>query len=213
VRFGLALIALLCLGSGQLAAQREGPRLDVSVNAVAALQEGPLVTSANLLADANTLDLLKNGLFPARIHYRIELWKKGGWLGDDPAGRSEWDVIVRYDPSTRLYAAVRRFSDNSCENFGGYPTVVAAEEQFGKPYRPPLHPSRAGRYYYNLVVDVQTLTESDLDALNHFLRGPEAPVKKNPVTALRRGIGQLLSRVLGGDKREFEAQSGVFSVP
>lgn len=212
MRFGLALIAFLWLGSGRLAAQRESPRLDVSVNAAAALQEGPLVTSANLLADPNTLDLLKNGLFPARIHYRIELWKKGGWF-DDPAGRSDWDVIVRYDPTTQRYAAVRRFSDNSFENFGGYPTVVAVEEQFGKPFRPPVHPTRSGRYYYNLVVDVQILTESDLDALNHFLRGSEAPVKKNPVTALRRGIGQLLSRVLGGDKREFEAQSGVFTVP
>ena len=212
MRFGLALIALLWLGAAPLAAQRESVRLDVSVSTASAIQEGPLVTSANLLADPNTLDLLKNGLFPARIHYRIELWKKGGWF-DDPAGRAEWDVIVRYDPSTQLYAAVRRFSDNSFENFGGYPTVLAAEEQFGKPYRPPLHPAKAGRYYYNLVVDVQTLTESDLDALNHFLRGPEAPVKKNPVTALRRGIGQLLSRVLGGDKREFQAQSGVFTVP
>ena len=42
-----------------------------------------------------------------------------------------------------------------------------AEAQFDGPFRARLHPNRSGRYYYNLTVEVQTLTETDLDALQH----------------------------------------------
>ena len=60
---------------------------------------------------------------------------------------------------------------------------------------------------------MQTLTESDLDALQQWLRGPTAPGRGNPITALRSGIGTLFSRILGGDKRHYESRSELFTVP
>ena len=121
--------------------------------------------------------------------------------------------MVRYDPSTQLYNVVRQQDNNVMENFGGFTTLASAEDQIDKPFRTMLHPSRSGKYYYNLFVDVQTLTESDLDALQQWMRGPSAPGKGNPITSLKSGLGTLVSRLLGGDKRHYEERSEQFSVP
>jgi len=173
---------------------------------------GASVATENLLGDAKTQELLRNG-FPARVHYRLELWRKGGWF-DDRTGTAEWDVLVAYDPTTTLYNVVRRTADNRLhENFGGFGSLATAESQIGRPFRVGLAPERAGKYYYNLVIDIQTLTVSDLDALEQWLRGPSAPTHSNPLKAIRGGVGTLLSRLLGGDKRHYEQRSGVFAVP
>jgi hypothetical protein len=69
------------------------------------------------------------------------------------------------------------------------------------------------RYYYNVVLDVETLSVSDLDELQRWLSGELQPAvrgKRAPLSALRRGFGTLLSRVLGGEKRHYEARSGTF---
>ena len=195
-----------------LAAQRDRVRLDVEVVAGSSAGAGASVSTENLLGDAKTRELLHNG-FPARIHYRLELWSKSGWFSDR-RGTVEWDVLVAYDPTAQRYNVVRRTTDNRLyENFGGFPSLDAAERQIGRAFRVGLAPERSGKYYYNLVVDIQTLTVSDLDALEQWLRGPSAPTRSNPLKAIRGGVGTLLSRLLGGDKRHYEQRSGVFSVP
>jgi len=193
-----------------LVAQRERVVLDVAVNPAVALQEGPTITTANLLADPNTRELLRNG-FATRLHFRLELWRQGGWFGDR-SGFAEWDILVQEDPTTHLYSAVRRQGNEVTESFGESATVTSAEAQFDRPFRTSLHPTRPGRYYYNLIVEVQTLTETDLDALQQWLRGPTAPQKSNPFTAIRSGIGRLFSRMLGGGKQLYQGRSGVFEV-
>jgi hypothetical protein len=194
-----------------LAAQRPRVQLDVAFAAASAPTVGATVSTESLLADSKTRELLHNG-FPARIHYRLELWREGGWF-DERKGITEWDVLVAFDPAAEMFNAVRRGDEGRLlENYGGFPTVAAAEAQIGRPLRVDLHPDGAGRFYYNLVLDVQTLTVSDLDALQQWLRGPEAP-SRNPLKAIRNGIGTLVSRLLGGDKRHYERRSDVFSVP
>ncbi len=209
----LVAATVLCVAplGATLGAQRDQPQLQITLPAVPG-EEGPAVVTANLLADPNTRELLRNG-FPARVHFRLELWRKGGWIFDDLAGRAQWDVVVHYDPTTQLFYVIRQQDNNVLENFGGFSTVTTAEAEFDKPFRSALHPSRSGHYYYYLFVDVQTLTESDLDALQQWWHGPSAPGHANPVTSLRNGIGTLLSRMLGGDKRHYEAKSDGFAVP
>jgi hypothetical protein len=211
VRFALAVAALLW--TAPLFAQRGRAHVDVAVTPAQALSEGPAITSVNLLSDDQTRRLLRQG-FPARIHYRLELWRKGQWF-DDLNGRVAWEVLVAYDPTTQLYTVLRRSGDDAVyENFGGFASVTSAELQISRPFRATLHPSRSGRYYYNLIVDVETLTVSDLDALQQWLRGTTAPGSDgNPLTVIRSGIGTLLSRVLGGSKVQFQNTSGVFTVP
>ena len=192
-------------------AQRPRVQLDVAFAAASAPTIGATVSTDALLGDSKTRELLHNG-FPARIHYRLELWRIGGW-SNERRGIMEWDVLVAFDPAGEVFNAVRRGDEGRLlENYGGFPTVAAAEAQIGRPLRVDLHPDGSGRFYYNLVLDVQTLTVSDLDALQQWLRGPEAP-SKNPLKAIRNGIGTLVSRLLGGDKRHYERRSDVFTVP
>jgi hypothetical protein len=201
----------LGVSGASAAAQRPRVQLDVTVVPAPAPTVSATVSTERLLDDPKTRELLHNG-FPARIHYRLELWQKGG-LFSDRRDLTEWDVLVAFDPAAQLFNVVRRGSDGKMlENYGGFPTLAAAEAQFGRALRVDLRPQRSGSFYYNLVVDVQTLTVSDLDALQQWLRGPEAP-SKNPLKAIRSGIGTLVSRLLGGDKRHYERRSDVFSVP
>jgi hypothetical protein len=209
-----AVLAILASGSvAPVAAQENGVRLGVLVTPATATKEGPTITSANLLADSKTLELLHNG-FPARIHYRLELWEQGGFGGDDRNGFTEWDVLVAFDPTSQLFNVYRRYLQNAVvvnENFGGFSTLGLAEAQFGRPYRAGLHPERSGHFYYNLTVDVQTLTVSDLDALEQWLRGSSAP-QHSVLRGIWSGLGTLVSRILGGDKRKYEQKSEVFEV-
>jgi hypothetical protein len=213
----MRVVASVALILGALAstllAQEGGVRLGVGVTPATATKEGPSITSANLLGDSKTRELLRNG-FPARIHYRLELWSKGGFGGDDRSGLTEWDVLVAYDPTSQLFNVQRHTMANGVnENFGGFSSLSAAEAQFGRPYRAAIHPDRAGSFYYNLSVDVQTLTVSDLDALEQWLRGSSAPRRSNVFRGIWSGIGTLVSRILGGDKRKYEQRSEVFEAP
>ena len=189
----------------------ESPHIEVSVAQASSVVTGVTVRAAQLLNDAKTRELLVNG-FPAALRFRLELWRVGG-LFDDLESTTTWQVLVRYDPYAHRYSAVR-LQARSTENLGGFATVDAVEAEIASPFPVSLPPKRAGaQYYYNVVVDEQTLSVSDLDELQRWLRGDVQPVvhgHSDPFTALWRGMGTLLSRVLGGTKRHFEARSGTF---
>jgi hypothetical protein len=61
-----------------------------------------------------------------------------------------------------------------------------------------------------VLAELQTLEVSDLDELERWLRGESSPAvrgKKNPNTALTRGVRLLASRSLDGEVRRLEAKS------
>lgn len=215
MRRGLLLaFALTAVVPVAAAGQDDGattPRLEVAVSQDAVVVTGATVRASRLLTDAKTRELLLNG-FPTALRFRLELWRVGG-LFDDLEGSASWQMLVRYDPYTRRYSAVR-LQARATENLGGFSTLDAVDAELAQPFPVALHPKRAGaRYYYNLVLDEQTLSVSDLDELQRWLRGDVQPVVRghsDPFTALWRGMGTLLSRVLGGTKRHYEARSGTF---
>ncbi|MGH7651428.1 MAG: hypothetical protein ACREMS_06250 [Gemmatimonadaceae bacterium] len=171
----------------------------------------PSISSSGLLADASMRDLLSNG-FPARLHYRLERWVSGRWF-DDLKAASEWDVVLRYDVLGKKYQLVRVVG-NKVELLGEFATVDDAESAAESPYRPAISlPKKGQRGYYNLLLDVETLSLSDLDEVERWLRGELKPVvsgKKNPGTAIGRGVRTLVVRLLGGEKRHYEAKTGTF---
>jgi hypothetical protein len=62
--------------------------------------------------------------------------------------------------------------------------------------------------------ELQTLDVSDLDELERWLRGEASPAvrgKRNPGTAITRGVRSLASRLLGGEVRRLEARSPAVS--
>jgi hypothetical protein len=211
----LLLVAALTVGGpfdGQLFAQTQ-VQLDVIVPAgTLAAAQAPSVVGKNLLADPTTRELLRNG-FPTKLHYKLELWREGG-LFNDVESSTEWDVLVQYDPAAQVYRAVRR-NGKQLEDFGGFATLTSAEEPLTRPYRVPLRPrAQGGRYYYSVFLDITTLDVSDLDELQRWLRGELQPAvhgKTNPASALKNGIGTLLSRLLGGERRHYEQRSESFT--
>lgn len=173
--------------------------------------EPPSVSSAGLLADASMRDLLANG-FPARLHYRLERWTSGRWF-DDLKAAFEWDVILSYDVLGKKYQVVR-VVNNKAESLGEYVAVDEAENVAEAPYRVGVQlPKKGQRGYYNLLLDVETLSLTDLDEVQRWLKGELKPAvsgKKNPGTALGRGVRTLVVRLLGGEKRHYEARTGTF---
>lgn len=165
-----------------------------------------------MLADGKMRELLRNG-FPAALHFRLELWRAGG-VFDEIENTTQWDVLVNYNAYNQQYNVVRRQGTGSIEDFGGFPTLEGAEAVIEQFHQVPLRPTRSGtRYYYLVVLDVESLRVSDLDELQRWLKGELQPAvrgKRAPLSALRRGFGTLLSRVLGGETRHFEARSGTF---
>ena len=171
----------------------------------------PSVSSGGLLSDGSMRDLLANG-FPARLHYRLERWQSGRWF-DDLKAASEWDVVMKYDVLGKKYEVVR-LVNNKPQSLGEYVAVADAELAVEEPYKVAISlPKKGQRGYYNLLLDVEMLSLSDLDEVNRWLRGELKPAvsgRKNPGTAIGRGVRTLIVRLLGGEKRHYEARTGTF---
>jgi hypothetical protein len=210
--FMLSAMVAATLALAPAASAQRGPRLDLALPAQAALlREGPTLRGTELLGDAQLRDLVRNG-FPARFSFRIELWSTGGFFNNLEASTA-WDVIVRYDPLERVYEVVRIAGDRAVA-LGKFTDVAGASDAVGRAVRVPLNaPSSRSRYYYAATLDVEVLSLSDLDELERWLRGELRPAvsgRRNPGTALTRGVRTLVVRLLGGTKRHFEARTGTF---
>lgn len=209
----LALISVLLSAAipATASAQRAGGRLEVVPLPANSPPAGATVIADRLLGGAKLRELIRSG-FPAAMSFRLELWRVGG-LFDELEDSRQWNVLVRYDPYSQEYLAVRR-QGAFLEDFGGYATLEEAESALAKPFEVILRPRESdSRYYYNVVVEIEALSVSDLDELERWLRGELRPAvrgKRAPLPAIQRGLGTLLSRVLGGERRKFEAKSATF---
>ena len=89
-----------------------------------------------------------------------------------------------------------------------------ADATVARPVRAPIQPGRDGRRRYYLArVDVAALSVTDLDEVNRWLRGELQPAvrgERNPGTALTRGIRTVATRLLGGERRSYEARNAGF---
>jgi len=218
MRRALPTLLLLLAGTAWPAAAQSRAPLEVQLVApggtVSVGWDGPRVLLAGVLDDPQTRELLRSG-FPAQLRFRLELWRKGGWF-DDLERAASWEVIVAYDPGAQSYRVRRRYG-SQVEDVGSFGSVAAAQATLERPYRVPVMPARGGRrYYYNAVLDLETLSVSDLDQLERWLRGELRPAvrgKSNPATAVGNGVRTLVTRVLGGEKQHYETRSPTFRAP
>ena len=176
--------------------------------------DGPSVRAVRMLSDSRLRDLLRNG-FPARLHWRLEIWSTRGWF-DDLKGAVEWDVIVRYEPLERRYEIVHIDAEGNPTPLGRTEHFAEVEAIIERPHRPPIAPAkRRDRVYYNLSLDVEMLSVNDLDEVERWLRGELRPAvrgQRNPGTAVTRGVRTVVARLLGAEKRHYEQRSGAFDV-
>jgi hypothetical protein len=187
-------------------------RVEVSLtNTLSGLRGAPLVRSVHIFADRDIREMMHSG-FPARLHYRLELWGAEGFF-DNLKRQVEWDVIVRYNPLKRRYTATRIEGDRITA-LGSFDSLDPIEEVLSHAIQPALAvPDGHDRYYYNLVLDVQMLSVTDLDEVERWLKGdlgPAAHGNKNPATAIGQGAKTLITKLLGGQEKHYEARSKVF---
>jgi hypothetical protein len=210
VRRILLLLRLIALGE-PLRAQADARFEIVLPPAGARSVEGPALQSDGLLAERQLRELLLSG-FPARLHYRLELWSTGAWF-DHLRAQEEWDVIVRYNALQHRYTVARVEGDHA-SSLGTFADIAEVEAAIGQPYQPALHaPRRRDRYYYTAALDVEVLSLSDLDEVERWLRGELRPAvrgEKSPGTAITRGARTLVTRLLGGEERHHEARTRAF---
>jgi hypothetical protein len=72
------------------------------------------------------------------------------------------------------------------------------------------------RQYFICVLDIESMSLTDLDEVERWLRGELQPAVRgdgNPGTALGRGIRRMFVRLLGAERRNLQARSRTFVVP
>jgi hypothetical protein len=163
------------------------------------------------LDDADLRERLKNG-FPARLHFKAEMWGIGRWFNELEA-TFEWDIRVRYDPLDKVYGVVRATPERVTV-LGRFDRFIDAQATVEQAFRIPLVPRKQDRYYYIVKLEIETLSVSDLYEVESWLKGDFDPAvrgDKGAGTAIGRGVRSLMLRMLGGDKKQVETRSVTFS--
>jgi Domain of unknown function (DUF4390) len=200
------VLALASASTAPVRAQDDAAPMYLSVSP----DDGVLrIRIGNLFDDPGLTDALQSGL-PLRIRIVAELWKDG--LFDSQRGRGEWRASVIYDPLERRYRVATGSggaADLPVDSIEGL--AEALQSRFSLP----LKPAQSGRYYYLGQVEVETLSLTDLEELQRWLRGDLASAvagDEKVETAVGRGMRRVLVRMLGLPAKRFRVRSPTFEV-
>lgn len=170
----------------------------------------PAIHVGPVLEDAALEHAVRSGL-PLRLHFRVELWKDR-WI-DALQGSESWIAILAYDPLAREYLLRAQTDSGPARRFKTYAGAAEAAE---RAYVPAIGPHSPGRYYYRATLRIETLSLSDLDELEHWLKGELGPAVSGNTSlphALTDGLKRALIRVLGLPARAYNARTGTFRFP
>ncbi|HVT38066.1 MAG TPA: hypothetical protein VHE78_03415 [Gemmatimonadaceae bacterium] len=175
------------------------------------------MTAHDMLTASRTRANLAAG-FPARFHFRVELWSIGGLFGFSHLERSiEYDVLVHFIALERVYQVVLAEKERPPFSLGKFARVEDAERAVARPTRVPITAPAGKRFmYYQVTLEASNIQISDLDDLNRWLNGELRPAmsgNRNPGTALTRGLKSIIARLLGGSSIEYKTTSPTFRVP
>lgn len=152
-------------------------------------------------------DAVRSGI-PLRLRVRVELWRDRRFF-DELAGSQSWSAVLFFEPLEETFAL--REPGSGLRRF---PSFETAATYLQRSYALALHPGSGGSYYYTARVDIETLSLSDLQELEHWLRGELRPAvggESSVSSALADGVRRLFVRVLGMPSRRFEARSPRFN--
>jgi hypothetical protein len=183
-----------------------------SPDSTAAGGRAPIVRMEHMLEDERWRSALGSGL-PIRLHYRVELWQaRDRWF--DALGRQvEWNVVVRHEPLLDQYTMLTINGRQRRER--RYANLDALGAALAFAYRVNITPSAPSRYYYAASLAITTLSDSDLNELERFLKGDLGDVaggRESFGDALGRGATRFLLRLAGLPSVRLEGRSEAFSV-
>jgi hypothetical protein len=206
---GTPLLRLLLAGTAWTihavsAAAQEARPVELSVAPVT----GELGVHLGDILGGAVADALFSGL-PVRIRVVGELWRDR--LFDSDEGRAEWRATVIYEPMERTYEVDVAGADS----LRVVSTLEDVNVALAKSLHLPLRPLRSGRFYYIGLVEVETLSLSDLEELRRWLKGDLGPAVRGDQDvggALSKGVGRLLVRVLGMPERRVRLRTPTFEI-
>ncbi len=205
IRSPVLLAVLLLLAPPPAAAQEAGDvrlRVDRSEGRVG-------VRLGGLLEEPALRSGLRSGL-PLRVRARVELWKDRFF--DRQEGQAEWRATVLHDPLQERYLLRLGEDREAPVVLDDLPAVARALEGL---FTTRMADPGPGTYYYLGTVEVQTLSVSDLEELERWLRGDLAPSvggEGNVSGAVTRGLRQLMIRMLDLPTRRIRLRSERFRV-
>ena len=126
----------------------------------------PVVHVSGLLDDPALEEALSSGL-PLRIRIRTELWSKA--LFDRLVGAQELALAIVQDPLDGSFIVSNGREEQHVEALG------QAADLLSEIPAPELQPRGSGRFYYLATLRAETLSLSDLEELQRWLRGKRAP--------------------------------------
>ncbi|MEJ2678411.1 MAG: DUF4390 domain-containing protein [Gemmatimonadota bacterium] len=183
-------------GSAGLSVVAEGPGFE------------PALHLGRALDDPALREAVRSGL-PLRLRFTIELWRDQ--LFDDLVDRSRWTLVLQYEPLSGVY----RLLDPRTDSVTTFATYQEASAALSSPTAPPIAPRSPGRYYYLAALEIGTLSLSDLDELEDWLKGELQPAVSGGGSvsgAIGRGLKRLFIRVLDLPVRRFLARSHKFQL-
>lgn len=205
LRLLLAAVAALTavgLPSGGLAAQDDGETYISVAPGTGAVE----IDLGSLLQDRALANAVHDGL-PLRIHVDVELWRDQ--LFDSEEGRESWRASLVHDPVTLRYGV--QVGDAEPRDFS---SLDEARSHLQSSFGLDLRPAREGRYYYLAVVEMETLSLSDLEELRRWLSGDLAPAVGGDADvdgAVVRGVRRLFVRALGLPTRRVRLRTEAFT--
>ncbi len=183
------------------------PALSIQADAGAGYR--PLLALGDVLAGGALRDVVRSGI-PLRLRVTVELWHDRRFFDELNASQA-WSIVLFFEPLEGTFA-LREPGPAPLRRF---PTYEAAADYVERAYPLALKPSHPGAYYYTARVDIETLSLSDLQELEHWLRGELRPAvggESSVSSAIADGFRRLFVRVLGMPSRRFEARSPRFEV-
>jgi hypothetical protein len=186
----------------------QSPALVVAADPAAGYR--PLVRVGAVLDDPALEEAVRSGL-PLRLRFRVELWRDG--FIDNLVADQTWAAVIVHEPLEKQYLV--RIQQTGAEETRRVSSYESARALVEAVYRPTLRPPRPGRYYYTATLEVETLSLSDLEELERWLRGELRPAvsgKRSLPSAAGQGAKRLLLRILGLSARRHEVRSDWFVV-
>lgn len=165
------------------------------------------MTTLGLLSGKEEESLIRNG-FSARLLFAVEAWKTG-LLRSDPV-RSVWDIVIQFEPISGVFRVARHTPADGWYPLGEFKEFSRVRELLEQPYSPQIRPPEsAARYFYRVTLEVERVTANDLAELQSWV-GPS--MNRNPATALFRGLGAIVTRLIGAQKRTYQGKSEPFRI-
>jgi hypothetical protein len=163
----------------------------------------------DLLDEPRFREALLEGL-PLRVRVVTELWRDRFF--DSQEGRAEWRATVLHDPLDGTY----RIRASSGEAEIALSSLEEIRLVLQRTFTVPLRPTDEGRYYYLATLDVETISLSDLEELQRWLRGDLATGiaggRGGVEGAVTRGLGRVLQRALRLPALRVRLQSPAFEI-